>query len=112
MAPHSSTRAWKIPWTEGCRLWGRTESDTTEVTQQQQQQGRSNERIGQIQFGLFSRRKAGFQQKKKSQKFRLKDEHELFSCSEKMCLDEAEDQAKVGKDVDSKDSGKLTVIGV
>ena len=88
MAPHSSTLAWKIPWTEepgrlqsmgllrvghnsatslslftfmhwrrkwqptpiflpgesqgrrslaGCRLWGRTESDTTEVTQQQQQ---------------------------------------------------------------------------
>ena len=87
MAPHSSTPAWKIPWTEepgrlqsmgslrvrhdwsnslslftfmhwrgkweptpvflhgesqgrgslvGCRLWGRTESDTTEVTQQQQ----------------------------------------------------------------------------
>ena len=86
MAPHSSTLAWKIPWTEeprrlqsmgslrvghdwatslslftfmhwrkkwqptpvflpgesqgrgslvGCRLWGRTESDTTEVTQQQ-----------------------------------------------------------------------------
>ena len=89
MAPHSSTLAWKIPWTEepgrlqsmgsqrvghdwatslslftfmhwrrkwqptpvffpgesqghgsltGCRLWGRTESDTTEGTQQQQQQ--------------------------------------------------------------------------
>ena len=89
MAPHSSTIAWKIPWTEepgrlqsmgslrvghnwatslsrftfmhwrrkwkptpvffpgesqgwgslvGCRLWHRTESDTTEVTQQQQQQ--------------------------------------------------------------------------
>ena len=88
MAPHSSTLAWKIPWTEepgrrqsmgslrvrhdwvtslslftfmhwrrkwqptpvflpgesqgrqslvGCRLWGRTESDMTEVTQQQQQ---------------------------------------------------------------------------
>ena len=88
MAPHSSTPAWKIPWTEepgglqsmeslrvghdsvtslslftfmhwrrkwqptlvflpgesqergslvGCRLWGHTESDTTEVTQQQQQ---------------------------------------------------------------------------
>ena len=87
MAPHSSTLAWKIPWTEepgglqsmgslrvghdwetslslftfthwrrkwqptpvflpgesqgqgslvGCRLWGRTESDTTEATQQQQ----------------------------------------------------------------------------
>ena len=68
MAPHSSTLAWKIPWTGepgglqsiftfmhwrrkwqptpvflpgksqgrgslvGCRLWGRTESDTTEVT--------------------------------------------------------------------------------
>ena len=89
MAPHSSTLAWKIPWTEepgrlqsmgsrrvghdwatslsfftfmpwrrkwqptpaflpgesqgwgslvGCRLWGRTELDTTEATQQQQQQ--------------------------------------------------------------------------
>ena len=87
MAPHSSTLAWKIPWTEepgrlqtmgswtvgydwatslslfpfmhwrrkwqpipvflpgesqgwgslvGCRLWGRTESDTTEATWQQQ----------------------------------------------------------------------------
>ena len=80
MAPHSSTLAWKIPWTEepgwlqcmgslratslslftfmhwtrkwqptpvflprdsqgqgslvGCHLWGRTESDTTEATQQ------------------------------------------------------------------------------
>ena len=33
MAPHSSTLAWKIPWTEslvGCGLWGRTESDMTE----------------------------------------------------------------------------------
>ena len=90
MAPHSSTLAWKIPWTEkpgglqsmgsrgvrhdwatslslftfmhwrrqwqptpvflpgesqgqgslvGCCLWGGTESDTTEATQQQQQQG-------------------------------------------------------------------------
>ena len=89
MAPHSSTLAWKIPWTEepggpqsmvslrvgqdsatslslfnfmhwrrkwqptpvflpgesqgweslmGCRLWGRTESDMTEASQQQQQQ--------------------------------------------------------------------------
>ena len=89
MAPHSSTLAWKIPWTEepgrlqsmgslrvghdwatslslftfmhwrrkwqpapvflpgesqgrgslvGCRLWGCTELDTTEATQQQQQQ--------------------------------------------------------------------------
>ena len=61
MAPHSSTLAWRIPWTEvpgrlqsmrkwqptpvflpgesrgrgslvGFRLWGHTESDTTEVT--------------------------------------------------------------------------------
>ena len=48
MATHSSTLAWKIPWTEepgvlpgesqgwrslvGCRLWGHTESDTTEAT--------------------------------------------------------------------------------
>ena len=47
MATHSSTRAWTAPWTEepgglqstaGCRLWGRTESDTTEATSQQQQQ--------------------------------------------------------------------------
>ena len=32
MAPHSSTLAWKIPWTEepGCGPWGREESDTTE----------------------------------------------------------------------------------
>ena len=93
MAPHSSTPAWKIPWTEepgglqsmgslrvrqdratslslftfmhwrrkwqptpmflpgesqgqgslvGCHLWGHTESDTTEATQQQQQQGNAH----------------------------------------------------------------------
>ena len=33
MAPHSSTLAWKIPWTEEpgrCSPWGRYESDTTE----------------------------------------------------------------------------------
>ena len=39
MATHSSVFAWRIPETGslvGCRLWGRTESDTTEVTQQQQ----------------------------------------------------------------------------
>ena len=33
MATHSSTLAWKIPWTEelvGCSPWGREESDTTE----------------------------------------------------------------------------------
>ena len=28
MAPHSSTLAWKIPWTVGCSPWGREESDT------------------------------------------------------------------------------------
>ena len=40
MAPVSSTLAWKIPWMEEpgvCRLWGHTELDTTEATQQQQQ---------------------------------------------------------------------------
>ena len=41
MATHSSVLAWRIPGTGepgGCRLWGRTESDRTEATQQQQQQ--------------------------------------------------------------------------
>ena len=35
MAAHSSVIAWRIPGTGSlvaCRLWGRTESDTTEVT--------------------------------------------------------------------------------
>ena len=35
MATHSSVLAWRIPGKGslvGCRLWGRTESDTTEVT--------------------------------------------------------------------------------
>ena len=35
MAAHSSVLAWRIPGmgnVVGCRLWGRTESDTTEVT--------------------------------------------------------------------------------
>ena len=39
VATHSSVLAWRIPGTGepgGCRLWGRTESDTTEATQQQQ----------------------------------------------------------------------------
>ena len=39
MATHSSVLAWRIPGMGnlvGCRLWGRTESDTTEATQQQQ----------------------------------------------------------------------------
>ena len=40
MATHSSVLAWRIPgWRSlvGCRLWGCTESDMTEATQQQQQ---------------------------------------------------------------------------
>jgi len=40
MATHSSILAGRIPGTGslvGCRLWGRTESDTTKATQQQQQ---------------------------------------------------------------------------
>ena len=35
MATHSSVLAWRIPGTGslvGCRLWDRTESDTTEAT--------------------------------------------------------------------------------
>ena len=41
MATHSGVLAWRIPGTGslvGCRLWGRTELDTTEATQQPQQQ--------------------------------------------------------------------------
>ena len=41
MATHSSVLAWRIPGMGslvGCHLWGRTESDTTEATQQQQGQ--------------------------------------------------------------------------
>ena len=40
MATHSSVLAWRIPGTGslvGCRLWGRTELDTTKATQQKQQ---------------------------------------------------------------------------
>jgi len=40
MATHSSVLSWRIPGTGslvGCRLWDCTESDTTEVTWQQQQ---------------------------------------------------------------------------
>ena len=41
MATHSSVLAWRIPGMGepgGCHLWGHTESDMTEATQQQQQQ--------------------------------------------------------------------------
>ena len=64
MATHSSVFAWRIPGTGslvGCRLWGRTESDTTEVMQQQQQQDvqTSSHRINKsqeckVQYGEFS----------------------------------------------------------
>ena len=40
MATHSSVLAWRVPGTVepvGCSLWGCTELDTTEATQQQQQ---------------------------------------------------------------------------
>ena len=40
LATRSSVLAWGMPGTgesDGCRLWGRTESDMTEATQQQQQ---------------------------------------------------------------------------
>ena len=39
MATHSSVLAWRIPGMGslvGCRLWGHTESDMAEATQQQQ----------------------------------------------------------------------------
>ena len=38
MATHSSVLAWRIPGKGslvGCRLWGRTEPDTTEATEQE-----------------------------------------------------------------------------
>ena len=55
MATHSSTLAWKIPGTEepgGCCLWGRTESDTTDATQQQQQQVPSLGREDPLEKGM------------------------------------------------------------
>ena len=41
MATHSSVLAWRMPGMGepgGCRIWGRTELDTTEETWRQQQQ--------------------------------------------------------------------------
>ena len=49
MATHSSVLAWRIPGTGslvGCRLWGHTESDMTEATEQQQQQHARTELFG------------------------------------------------------------------
>ena len=111
MAPHSSTLAWKIPWTEepgrlqsmgllrvrhdwrtslslftfmhwrrkwqptpvflpgesqgrgslvACRLRGCTESDTTEVTQQQQQQAVGKLKIKESHCGWWSKNKRKF----------------------------------------------------
>ena len=48
MATHSGVLAWRIPGTGilvGYHLWGRTELDTTEVTQWQQQDLTSNDNI-------------------------------------------------------------------
>ena len=58
MATHSSVLAWRIPRTRnlvGCSLWGRTESDMTEVTQQQQQRSRANMRGQALLFPLSPR---------------------------------------------------------
>ena len=55
MATHSSVLAWRIPGRGslvGCGLWGRTESDTTEATQQQQQEVRSTVSQGDMTLGL------------------------------------------------------------
>ena len=48
MATHSNVLAWRIPGMGepgGCRLWGCTESDTTEATWQRQQ-GLKTTRLG------------------------------------------------------------------
>ena len=55
MATHSSVLAWRIPVMGepgGCRLWGRTESDTTEATQQQQQQQQQQQCVSIIGKGI------------------------------------------------------------
>ena len=61
MATHSSILAWRIPGTEepsGCSLWGRTELDTTEVTQQQQQQRRLSGACGRLPRWLSDKESA------------------------------------------------------
>ena len=53
MTTHSSVLAWRIPGTGslvGCRLWGRTESDTTAATQQQEQQHEILNQLKCLQF--------------------------------------------------------------
>ena len=54
MATHSSVLAWRIPGTGslvGCRLWGRTELDTTEATWQQQSNNQNDQICRPKQFG-------------------------------------------------------------
>ena len=56
MATYSNILAWRIPGMGslvGCRLWGRTESDTTEATQQQQQQGLELVEVMEFQLSYF-----------------------------------------------------------
>ena len=60
MATHSSVFAWRIPGTGslvGCRLWGRTESDMTEATQQQHQQSEEESKILISQYVCLSFKK-------------------------------------------------------
>ena len=67
MATHSSVLAWRIPGTEAwwAAVWGRTESDMTDVTQQQQLEiGRnsySREISKPCKSGLLFIRESGFQ---------------------------------------------------
>ena len=58
MATHSSVLAWRIPGTGepgGLPSMGRTESDTTEVTQQQQQHRTKHLEIGMEKVAKASR---------------------------------------------------------
>ena len=53
MATHSSVLAWRIPRTGslvGCRLWGRTELDSTEATLQQQQQQQQQQQLNCVEL--------------------------------------------------------------
>ena len=56
MVTNFSVLAWRIPGMGergGCRLWGRTESDTTDATQQQQQAGHSFRSKEQVSFNFM-----------------------------------------------------------
>ena len=63
MATHSSVFAWRIPGQSlvGCRLWGHTESDTTEATQQQQQQKSNKQKLYQTKKNKTKRGKSDSQ---------------------------------------------------